>query len=256
MLLGAGACAGGGSAQTGAAGHGAAGTGAAGDGAAASSGAAGTTGVAGAVGAAGTGGDTAGTSGNAGSSAGTSGGGGTGASAGTSGAAGTGAAGTTPTTVVDGPTGQAFDPARGALNVDYAGYLSKHDVVYNQPNTDPIRGLPVGNGRVGALVWSANGGLTMQVSGVDASQQTAFGAGNVSFTTAPTLDAGGGAFQQRLSLYGGTLATTYGQGNDARTVTILGAPNSEVIGIHVADARAGVTATLDLSLWDVSTLGN
>jgi len=178
------------------------------------------------------------------------------------GAAGTGAAGDTAgaggitptTTVVDGPTGEAFDTARGVLNVDYAGYLSKNDVVYNKANTNPLFGLPVGNGRVGALVWSANNGLTMQVSGVDTSQQTAFSAGNVAFTTNPALDAGSTIFQQRLASYDGTLSTKY----DAnRTVTVLGAPSSEVIGIHVADTRAGVTsATLDLSLWDVSALSN
>jgi hypothetical protein len=167
------------------------------------------------------------------------------------GAAGTSSPGTT---VVDGPTGEAFDTARGVLNVDYASYLSKHDVVYNKANTNPLYGLPVGSGRVGALVWSTTGGLTMQVSGVDASQQTAFGAGDVTLTTSPGLDAGSTTFQQRLGFYDGALSTTY----DAnRTVTIFGAPNAEVIGIHVADARTGVTsATLDLSLWDVSTLGN
>ena len=94
------------------------------------------------------------------------------------------------TTVVDGPMGEAFDTARGVLNVDYAGYQSKNDVVYNKANTNPLYGLPVGNGRVGALVWSANNGLTMQVSGVDTSQQTAFSAGDVTFTTNPALDAG------------------------------------------------------------------
>ena len=158
------------------------------------------------------------------------------------------------TTVVDGPTGEAFDTARGVLDVDYSGYQSKNDVVYNKANTNPLYGLPVGNGRVGALVWSANNGLTMQVSGVDTSQQTAFSAGDVTFTTNPALDAGSTTFQQRLASYDGTLSTKY----DAnRTVTILGAPSSEVIGIHVADTRAGVTsATLDLSLWDVSGLSN
>jgi hypothetical protein len=184
--------------------------------------------------------------------------GGSGGSAAGSGAAGdtTGAGGTSSpgTTVVDGPTGEAFDTARGVLNVDDAGYLSKHDVVYNKANTNPLYGLPVGNGRVGALVWSATGGLTMQVSGVDSSQQTAFGAGNVTFTTNPGLDAGSTTFQQRLALYDGALVTKW---DTNRTVTVLGAPSSEVIGIHVADARAGVTAaTLDLSLWDVSGLGN
>ena len=52
----------------------------------------------------------------------------------------------------------------GVLDVNYAGYLSKHDIVYNRPNTDPAWGLTVGNGRTGAMVWSQNG-LTAQVSG-------------------------------------------------------------------------------------------
>jgi hypothetical protein len=181
--------------------------------------------------------------------------------AGVTGAAGagapTGAAGGSPaTTTPDGPNGQAFDAARGALNVDYAKYLPRHDVVYNAPNTNPLHGLTVGNGRVGAMVWSQNG-LTMQVGNVDASQQAAFSAGLVNINTAPGLDAGGGTFQQRLALYDGMLSTKYGDGATGRTVTILGAPSSEVLGIHVADARPGVTAvTVDLSLWDVSALGN
>jgi hypothetical protein len=253
-LMAAGACAGGRGAtpDAGNGGSGSASPGAAGSAAGASptSGGAGQgSGTAGSAAGSGGGGTTAG------SGAGSSGAGGAMGSAGAAGGA-TGAAGTTtpPTTVVDGPMGQAFDPARGALNVDYAGYFSKHDIVYNKANVNPLYGLPVGNGRVGALVWSANNGLTMQVSGVDTSQQTAFGAGNVTFTTNPALDAGSTTFQQRLALYDGTLSTKY----DAnRTVTVLGAAGSEVIGIHVADARAGVTsATLDLSLWDVSALGN
>jgi alpha-L-fucosidase 2 len=261
-LLAAGACAGGGGGKSGgAAGGGAAGSGATGVAGAGgdTAGTAGVTGVAGGgsmgtAGAVGTAGTTgmAGATGSAGAgSGGAVGTAGIGAAGATAGAAGTTSPGTT---VVDGPTGEAFDTARGVLNVDTAAYLSKHDVVYNKANTNPIDALPVGNGRVGALVWSANNGLTMQVSGVDTSQQTAFSAGNVSFTTNPALDAGSTTFQQRLSMYEGTLATKY----DAnRTVTILGAPNSEVIGIHVADTRTGVTsATLELSLWDVSTLSN
>jgi hypothetical protein len=157
------------------------------------------------------------------------------------------------TTTVDGPTGQAFNPTTGTLNVDYAGYLSKHDIVFNKPNTNPLYGLTVGNGKVGAIVWSQNG-LTMQVGGVDTSQQTAFSAGLVNLATSPGMDTGYTTFQQRLSLYDGTLTTTY---DSDRTVTILGDPGSEVLGIHVEDARAGVSSvTLDLSLWDLSSLSN
>src|SRR5690349_23270883 len=151
-------------------------------------------------------------------------------------------------------TDAAFNAATGALDVNYAGYLSKHDVVYNRPNTDALHGLTVGNGRTGAMVWHENNGLTMQVSGVDLSQQSAFAAGRVSLTTTPGLDTGTTTYQQRLSLYDGTLTTRY-DGN--RTVTILGSPNSEVMGIHVDDTRTGVqNVALDLSMWDPSTVTN
>lgn len=151
------------------------------------------------------------------------------------------------------PADAAFNPASGALNVDYANYLSKHDIVYNRPNTNPQHGLTVGNGRMGAMAWQANG-LSMQVSGVDTSQQTAFGAGSLNLATTPAMDSGYSTFQQRLSLYDGTLTTKY---DNNRTVTVMGSPNSEVMGVHVEDTRGGVSSiALELSLWDVSSLGN
>jgi len=151
------------------------------------------------------------------------------------------------------PTDAAFSTGSGTLDVDYASYLSKHDIVYNRPNTNPAHGLTVGNGRTGAMAWQANG-LSMQVSNVDASQQTAFGAGMVNLATSPAMDSGYSTFQQRLSLYDGTLTTKY---DNNRTVTVMGQPNSEVMGIHVDDTRGGVSSiTLELSLWDVANLGN
>ncbi|HVJ15132.1 MAG TPA: hypothetical protein VM686_06810, partial [Polyangiaceae bacterium] len=182
---------------------------------------------------------------------GTSGGGGT---AGTTngGNAGSGG-GFDPNTPENGPTGHALNLQTGALNVDYATYISKHDVVYNEPNANPIYGLTVGNGRVGAMVWN-DADLTMQISGVDVSQQTAFSGGLARFATDPPLAEGSDGFQQRLALYDGTLVTRYA---DDRVVSILGAPNSELLGIHVEDARVDVvSATLELTLWDVAALVN
>ncbi|WP_157874475.1 glycoside hydrolase family 95-like protein [Streptomyces sp. AcH 505] len=150
-------------------------------------------------------------------------------------------------------TDAAFNSATGGLNVDYAKYLSKHDIVYNRPNTDPDYGLTVGNGKTGAMAWNDNG-LKMQVSGVDASEQTAFGAGLVKLNTTPAMDTGYSTFQQRLSMYNGTLTTKY---DSNRTVTVMGKPNSEVMGVHVDDTRGGVSSvSLDLSLWDLGQLGN
>lgn len=151
------------------------------------------------------------------------------------------------------PTDAAFNATTGTLNVDRAGYLSKHDIVYNRPNTNPLHGLTVGNGRTGAMAWSQNG-LTMQVSGVDLAQQSTYAAGNVNLFTTPQLDTGHSTFQQRLSLYDGTLTTKY---DSNRTVTVLGSPNSEVMGVHVEDTRPGVTSVgLDLSLWDLNAVQN
>lgn len=158
-----------------------------------------------------------------------------------------------PSAAVAAPTDAAFNTSSGVLNVNYGSYLSKHDIVYNRPNTNKLYGLPVGNGRMGAMAWQQNG-LTMQVSGVDTSQQTAFGAGLANLTTNPPLESGYSSYQQRLSLYDGTLTTRY---DSNRTVTVMGSPNSEVMGVHVDDTRGGVqSVTFELSLWDVSSLGN
>jgi hypothetical protein len=150
-------------------------------------------------------------------------------------------------------TDAAFNASTGTLNVNYANYLSKHDIVYNRPNTNPLHGLTVGNGRTGAMAWNQNG-LTMQVSGVDLSQQSTYAAGLVNLFSNPQMDTGYSTFQQRLSLYDGTLTTKY---DSNRTVTVMGSPNSEVMGIHVEDTRPGVTSVgLDLSLWDPNTVQN
>lgn len=160
---------------------------------------------------------------------------------------------TLPSPVAAAPGDAAFAAPAGRLDVDYASYLAKHDIVYNRPNTNPNYGLTVGNGRTGAMVWQGSG-LTMQVSNVDASQQTAFGAGLVNLATSPAMDSGYSTYQQRLSLYDGTLTTRY---DSNRTVTIMGQPNSEVMGIHVDDTRSGVSSvTVEISLWDVANLGN
>jgi hypothetical protein len=154
---------------------------------------------------------------------------------------------------VDGPNGEAFDPTTGVLDVDRATYLSKHDLVFNTPVTDPLQAMMVGNGRMGAMVWCQNG-LTLQISGVDTSQQTAFSSGLANLATTPAMDAAVTQFQQRLSLYDGVLTTKY---DSDRTVTIMGSPNSEVMGIHVDDARTNVTnVSFELSLWDLSSLTN
>jgi alpha-L-fucosidase 2 len=55
--------------------------------------------------------------------------------------------------------------ASGA-RVDYTGIIGRSDVVLQRPNQEPSQAMPLGNGRLGAAVWSANG-LTVQLNRVD-----------------------------------------------------------------------------------------
>ncbi len=116
-------------------------------------------------------------------------------------------------------TDAAFDAAAGALSVDYAGYLSKHDIVYNRPNTNPVHGLTVGNGayRCDGVEPERAHACRCPVWTCRSSRRSRPGIANL--TTSPAMDTGYSTFQQRLSLYDGTLTTKY----DAnRTVTVHG----------------------------------
>lgn len=40
------------------------------------------------------------------------------------------------------------------VDVDYAAYLSRHDLVYESPPNMPTHGIPLGDGETGALLWT------------------------------------------------------------------------------------------------------
>jgi hypothetical protein len=69
------------------------------------------------------------------------------------------ASGQTPST-----SKEAHDPTRA--RVDYAGLIGRSDIVLARPNLEPSQAMPLGNGRLGVAVWSANG-LTAQLNRVD-----------------------------------------------------------------------------------------
>jgi hypothetical protein len=51
--------------------------------------------------------------------------------------------------------------------VDYSAFLSKHDVVYLAPVPNGIDGLPIGNGDLGATVWTPTDRLQFSINKVD-----------------------------------------------------------------------------------------
>ncbi|HOM57040.1 MAG TPA: hypothetical protein PLG27_04745 [Candidatus Latescibacteria bacterium] len=56
---------------------------------------------------------------------------------------------------------------RDLLQVDYASYLSQHDVVYETPPAIGCHGLPIGNGFSGALVWTPPTAVRWELGGSD-----------------------------------------------------------------------------------------
>lgn len=147
----------------------------------------------------------------------------------------------------------SFDAKSGTLAVDYAGYLSQHDIVYNSPNAEPSEGLTVGTGKVGAMIWQERG-LKLQVTNVDGSPHTQLSSGVAQLLTEPGPSSADESFRQRLNLYDGVVTTNYG---DDRTVTVLGDATSELLGIHVEDRRPNVSSvTFELGIWETGELAN
>ncbi len=53
------------------------------------------------------------------------------------------------------------------VSVDYRELVSRADLTFNEPVPRPESGLPVGNGRIGSLVWTAPTALKLQVNHAD-----------------------------------------------------------------------------------------
>ncbi|MDP2896007.1 MAG: hypothetical protein Q8Q12_05535 [bacterium] len=63
--------------------------------------------------------------------------------------------------------GTAADGASSLMEVDYRSLVSRADLHYDEPVTRSEEGMPVGNGRMGSLVWTAPTALRFQINRVD-----------------------------------------------------------------------------------------
>jgi hypothetical protein len=135
------------------------------------------------------------------------------------------------------------------IHVDHARQIARADLDYTAPVTRSEEGMPIGNGRMGTLVWTTPTALKTQINRVDvhAMDSTTFsfpradsdygygcgfvdinvaGAGSDVFTGTP--------FHQHLSVYDG-LMTAQGANVTARA---LAWPDRDVIAIEIDDQRA------------------
>lgn len=51
--------------------------------------------------------------------------------------------------------------------VDHSSYLSKHDIVYLEPEMEGYNGFPLGNGDLGGMLWCHDNGLNIQLNKID-----------------------------------------------------------------------------------------
>jgi hypothetical protein len=130
--------------------------------------------------------------------------------------------------------------------VDYRRLISRGDLVYEKPVARSEEGMPIGNGRMGSLVWTMPQQLRFQINRADVypnncASNAFFERHNdycggcayldIDFTPdAPFPETG---FPQRLSIYDGVLAI------EARglTVRIFVWPDRDVIAVSIEDRR-------------------
>jgi len=136
----------------------------------------------------------------------------------------------------------------GLLNVDFKKLVSGGDLNYDTPASRSEEGMPVGNGRMGSLVWTSPSALKFQINRVDvfaedsstasfprADTDYASGCGYLDINLAeagPDVFTGIG-FRQSLSIYDG-LMTAQGNGVTAR---VLAWPERDVMAVEIDDRR-------------------
>jgi hypothetical protein len=148
------------------------------------------------------------------------------------------------------PVKQPQNSAAGALlfAVDYGKLLAPAGLFYEKPVARSEEGIPVGNGRMGTLVWTTPSSIRMQINRADVYANNSYtesfferhndycgGCGYVDIHCAgagdDTFPESG--FPQRLSVYDGLL-TMDGKNLAAR---ILGWPSQDVIAVAMEDRR-------------------
>ncbi len=138
-------------------------------------------------------------------------------------------------------------PVAPLLTVDYRKLVSRADLEYAAPAPRSEDGIPIGNGRMGSMVWTTPSQLRFQINRVDAyaancasnsffERHTDYCGGcaflDIDFHPAQPFPESG--FRQRLSVYDGALQID-GAGLGAR---ILAWPAADVIAIQVDGAAS------------------
>jgi hypothetical protein len=156
------------------------------------------------------------------------------------------------------------------MKVNYKSLVSKADLSYNVPVSRSEEGIPVGNGRMGSLVWTTPNAMHFQINRVDVFSIGCYSnsfpiahsdySNGCSYVDINVEDYGegvfaGNTFNQHLSVYDG-LSTVRGKNIDAR---VLAWNDGDVIATEIDDQRATpspINIDLRMLRYVVSYLGN
>ncbi len=138
----------------------------------------------------------------------------------------------------------AFDGS--GLSVDYPSVMAEQDLVYLRAPHRASEAMPIGDGDLGAALWTP-GCLRLQVQKSDLWRSataersgepeatTQVAAGTLSLFTDPALFKGSAHYEQRLSLYNGTIHIESDADPGACQITAFASATTGIIVIHYAD---------------------
>jgi alpha-L-fucosidase 2 len=134
----------------------------------------------------------------------------------------------------------------GHFHVDVAGVIRRSDIVLGRPNVEPGQALPLGNGRIGVAVWSANG-LTAQLNRADTLPDRL----SLGQVVIPGLAALTQAtdYSGRLVLYDGEFQEQGGGINANAYVR----PDTDTLAIEASGVNPDSSQTAQLKLWQPRT---
>ena len=151
------------------------------------------------------------------------------------------------------------------LTVDHRALVSRGDLIYQVPVEHPVQGQPIGNGRMGTLVWTTPGAIHLQINRCDVFAIDKHHAGHYSdaadYCSAcaqVTVEVGGEpfasehGFAQRLSLYEAECSVVGDEVSVRCFVSAADDPPSpaDLLALEVDDRRADPQPLrVTLSMW-------
>lgn len=149
-------------------------------------------------------------------------------------------------------------PADDTPTVDYRKLISRADLLYDTPVPRSEEGIPIGNGRMGSLVWTGPQQLRLQINRADV---YASNCASTSFFERHNDYCGGCAWAdiefpteritQRLSVYDGALSVDSNEGK----ARLFAWPERDVIAIEVSGSPAPAKATLRMLRYETKYFG-